>query len=282
MSNALDTGEGIPTIPALNQFLPGTVPTDLAERHRFLNYSRNPATPKHWVKWNWVVDLPFGRGKRFASNSRGVLEKVIGGWQLSGRGSLYSNYFSLPTSVYPNGNSVEIYGYNYPIQDCRSGVCRPGYLWWNGYIPPHLINSVDANGKPNGVMGVPADYKPAGQPVLPWPQNADKSDPMYIHYGTNTVWVTMKDGSQQRTTFNPGRHPWTNQRMPGVWMWGLDTSLYKRINVTEGTYFNLSVMAVNVLNRPGIPNAIAADGVLSTTNSAQEARAILTTLRFTW
>jgi hypothetical protein len=59
-----------------------------------------------------------------------------------------------------------VYGYKYPIQDCRSGNCFPGYLWWNGYIPANRINSVDASGKPNGIMGVPADYKPAQAPLI--------------------------------------------------------------------------------------------------------------------
>jgi hypothetical protein len=43
-------------------------------------------------------------------------------------GSLRSNYFTLPTGTYPTGTTVEIYGYKYPIQDCRSGACYPGYL----------------------------------------------------------------------------------------------------------------------------------------------------------
>ena len=63
--------------------------------------------------------------------------------------------------------AVEIYGDKYPIEDCRSGACFPGYLWWNGYIPANQINSVDRNGKPNGVMGVPANYKPAAAPLIP-------------------------------------------------------------------------------------------------------------------
>jgi len=37
------------------------------------------------------------------------------------------------------------------------------YLWWNGYIPANKINSVDVNGKPNGIMGVPANYKPSAR-----------------------------------------------------------------------------------------------------------------------
>ena len=38
----------------------------------------------HQVNANWIVQLPFGKGKRFAGNSGGVLDAVIGGWELSG------------------------------------------------------------------------------------------------------------------------------------------------------------------------------------------------------
>jgi hypothetical protein len=39
---------------------------------------------------------------------------------------------------------------------------------WNGYIPAYQINSVNATtGKPNGVMGVPANYKPAPGDEVP-------------------------------------------------------------------------------------------------------------------
>jgi hypothetical protein len=38
----------------------------------------------HQVNANWIVDLPFGKGKRFGGNSKGPLDAVIGGWQLSG------------------------------------------------------------------------------------------------------------------------------------------------------------------------------------------------------
>ena len=169
MGNALtaggkeDTGAGA-LLQGTNMFLPGRVPADLEERNRFLNYQRDTTIPKHRVRWNWIADLPFGKGKRLGGNAKGILNQVIGGWQVAGMGSLRSTYFSLPTSVYPNGRDIELYGYKYPVQDCRSGACTPGYLWWNGYIPANQVNSVDASGKPNGVMGVPASYKPAGEP----------------------------------------------------------------------------------------------------------------------
>ncbi len=38
----------------------------------------------HQFNANWIVDLPFGRGRALARNAHGFVEAVIGGWQLSG------------------------------------------------------------------------------------------------------------------------------------------------------------------------------------------------------
>jgi len=38
----------------------------------------------HQMNANWVVELPFGRGKALARNANGFVEAVVGGWQLSG------------------------------------------------------------------------------------------------------------------------------------------------------------------------------------------------------
>jgi hypothetical protein len=107
---------------------------------------------------------------------------------------------------------VEYYGHKYPIQDCRSGSCIPGYLMWNGYIPAHQINSYDAKtGKPNGIMGVPADYQPAAQPLWPYPadyRDRNKTnDPNYGYYGTNTVMVPLANGTAQEIAYG-ALHPW--------------------------------------------------------------------------
>ena len=87
---------------------------------------------------------------------------------MAGLGSLASTYFTLPTDEFPTGAPIQVYGYKYPIQNCTSGTCFPAYLWYNGYIPANRINSVDANGKPNGYEGIPANYKPAVAPLIPY------------------------------------------------------------------------------------------------------------------
>src|SRR4029078_11677585 len=95
-------------------------------------------------------------------------------WQVASTGQIRSNYWNLPSSTndYPTGVPIEVYGTKYKVQDCTAGTCFPAFLYWNGYIPSNRINSVDANGKPNGIMGVPSNYKPAHPPLIPWVQAA--------------------------------------------------------------------------------------------------------------
>ena len=143
------------TVPSMNTYLPGSVPTDFDGLNRFLNYRRDTTAPQQTIRWNWVAELPFGKGKALWGGAHGVTDKLIGGWQIAGTGQWRTNYIALPTSIYPTGTPIEQYGYNYPIQDCRSGICYPGYLYWNGYIPANQINSHDASGRPNGVEGFP-------------------------------------------------------------------------------------------------------------------------------
>jgi hypothetical protein len=274
-------------VNGVNEFLPGAVPADFDARNRFLNYMRDTTVPKHRVSWNWLADLPVGRGKFLAHNAPNVVDKIIGGWQVAGLGSLQSTYFSLPTSSYPNGNPVEIYGYQYPIQDCRSGRCFPGYLWWNGYISPNQINSVDANGRPNGVEGVPANYKPAGAPLIPWgttalPPNAPAGTNLTSFYNTNTVWIPLNNGTIQRTTYNNNLHPWRQQFFPSVRQWGLTASLFKTIPLSERIRMRFNADFFNVLNHPGNPSGVGGDGVLSTRNSGQGARELQLTLRLSF
>src|SRR5206468_3429421 len=82
-----DDTQALDAVSAVNQFLPGTVPTDAKERNRFLNYKRDPNTPKHQLRWNFVYDLPLGTGKKFGGRTTGVVNKVIGGWQIAGLGN---------------------------------------------------------------------------------------------------------------------------------------------------------------------------------------------------
>ena len=202
-----------------------------------------------------------------------------------------STWWSLPTGNWTFPNNLEIYGTKYKIQDCRSGVCYDGWLYYNGYISPNRINSYDSSGKPNGVMGVPANYKPAGAPLIPWgstalPPNAPANTNVSQFWDTNTVWVPLNNGTVQRTTYNDNNHPWrkdgfTSQLIPGVSQWGQDASLFKFMKLTEGVTLRFNVDFFNVFNVPGniLPNAM---GIIETRNSQNAARVMQLSARFAW
>lgn len=271
-----------------SSFLPGWAPNDQQARLQETAYWRDDTLPQHRLNWNWLIDLPVGRGKLLGRDFSGVKEKIFGGWQIAGFGSIRSNRFWLPSNngsssaIWPTGNPVEIYGEKYPIQDCRSSRCIPGYLWWNGYINPNQINSYDANGKPNGVMGVPDSYKPAATPLDPWPLNPSKSDPMYKYYGTNTQFITLKNGTTVTPQFDPGLHSWWTQSMAAPRSWGLDASIYKNVQIKERVILRFSADFFNVLNHPNDPTGAGADGLILTRTSANAARMTQLTMRLNW
>jgi hypothetical protein len=221
------------------------------------------------------------------------LNRLVGGWQVAGMGSLASTYLTLPATMFSTGNKLEVYGYKYPIEDCTSGKCYPGYLWYNGYIPAYRINSKDpTTGKPNGYMGVPADYKPAVAPLWPYPADYNPSAPcagrtgldatVCSYYGGNTSWVQLNNGTTQRTTW-AGLQPLRQQYIPSVRQWGLDASIFKAIPIREQINVRLNADFFNVLNHPGNPNTLGTTGMLATRNSgAPNARTIQLTLRLTW
>ena len=192
------------------------------------------------------------------------------------------------------GEPLRQYGYNYPIQDCRSGTCYPGYLWYNGYIPANQINSTNpTTGRPNGVMGVPADYRPAVTPLIPWgstavPANAPANTNVATYWDTNTVWVPLKDGTVQRIAYNPNLHPWRNQYIPGPRQWNLDASIFKRFRIREGIEMRFTLDAFNVFNHPnnrgvnGAQNNISLGGILDTSTQSNLARQLQLSFRLSW
>lgn len=49
-----------------------------------LNYANSDFDIRHNITSNWLVALPFGRGKKFLSGAGGVADAVLGGWALTG------------------------------------------------------------------------------------------------------------------------------------------------------------------------------------------------------
>ena len=281
MSNSLSTGNVASQGGGFNTyqvdqpeiFLPGTFPQSQEDRLRFYRYQRDTDIPKHRFRFNYLLDLPVGRGKKFAGNIGSKANRLIGGWQIAGYGTTSSRYWSLPTGNWGPISQPEIYGTQYPIQDCRGGTCFPGYLYYNGYIPANRINVA------NGVQGVPQSYKPSSQPINPAPATGTV-DPNFND--TNNVLVPLKNGSNQLVAYDNGLHPWRNQAILGPWLSNMTASLFKTVAITERVSLRLNLDAFNVLNQPGLSLPDSTTGILSLRTSAQGARTMQYTARFSW
>jgi hypothetical protein len=257
-------------------FIPGTVPTDPAQLNRFLNYQRDTGVPKHRTRWNWNYDLPIGKGKLLARNAPGWLDKLVGGWKVSGTGTIVSSWFSLPTNNWGAMTDFEVYGTRYPILDCRGtpaiakssadARCFQGYLYFNGYISQRQINSHNANGIPNGVFGLPADYHAAQAPVNPWPKGGLPTDPGASLWDTNNVNIKLKDGSTVQAAVDTGLHPWRQQYRLGPFNWTADASMLKFFNLKERLRLRMNFDVFNVFNVQGM-NTPGSDGIVTLQNS---------------
>jgi hypothetical protein len=67
---------------ALNEFTFGDAPAN----NRNFRYDRGnqDGIRRHWFVANYAYDLPFGRGQRFLSGAKGLANKFVTGWQLTG------------------------------------------------------------------------------------------------------------------------------------------------------------------------------------------------------
>jgi hypothetical protein len=54
------------------------------------DYGPVAAQPKSIFHWNYVYELPYGRGRRWGSSGPAFLQSILGGWQLSGIGTWQS------------------------------------------------------------------------------------------------------------------------------------------------------------------------------------------------
>jgi len=274
------------TLLPVTSFAPGAVPSDRTERENLLLKRRDTTIPQHSIHWNWVVDLPFGRGKHFGNHIGRLLDAVVGGWQLASLGTWNSNWFTIPTSYYPTGVPIQYYGHKYPVQDCTSGKCIPGYLLWNAYIPAHYINSVDPKtGKPNGIEGVPAGYQPAESPLWPYPANylslSSATDPNYGNYGTNNVYIPLSNGDSQLVSYG-ALHPYNNQFVLSTNIWSFDTSIGKNFQLRENTRLRLQLDTFNTLNVPGNSASPGNYGIAYTNTNVNTARQLQLSAHLYW
>ncbi len=72
-------------------------------RDRRLNYAKSDFDRRHALQATYTVELPFGKGRRFASDIPWGLDWIIGGWQVAGTFNLASGR---PFTVLSSANTI--------------------------------------------------------------------------------------------------------------------------------------------------------------------------------
>ena len=265
--------------PAQN-FAKGAIPAGMdvgsqlepsREFNRWQNYRADTAIPLHRLTFNGVVDVPLGKGRKFLGNSNKFVNALVGGYQMAFVGTMVSQAFQVTNTNFGEYNPITLYKNGAPVKDCRSGVCRSAYLWFNGYVPPNLVNT------PNGVQGIPSDYKPYLAPI--------NNTPGTTNFLNNNVTQTLSNGQQVLTGFSPGPagvNPYNSGVLQGPKNFQADISLYKEVAFKERYRLRFNVDAFNALNIQGLTNPNATDGIQQLQSSYWRPRQIQFTGRFTF
>lgn len=258
--------------PVVAPHLPPARPAGVASYYlyhdllRYEDYNVDTAIPMHHIAFNGIVDLPFGKGKRYLGNANRLVNELVGGFQLAGDGNIASQAFAVNGGYWGPTNPLHVYKHGMPITDCRSGVCRKEYEWFNGYIAPTAISgNACAQGMTNVVSGLSSSWAPALQPV-----DTICSAPVGgktqtdAHFGSEDVYVNLPGNpTPQLVGYNPGptgANPYSHTVLAGPFNWTADASLFKIFPITERFKLQFNMDAFNVFNVQGYNNPNTTDG----------------------
>ena len=255
------------TVSPFADFLPGFGPGKPSnvpsygmthDLNRFENYKVDTAIPKHHINFNAVYELPVGRGKRFLGNANSFLNEAVGGFQIAGSGQVVSQDFTITNSNWGPTAPLKIYKHGAPITDCRSGVCHPSFLWFNGYIAPTANANTGCTSK--CVSGLPADYVPYQTPIDNTPGTAN-----YGGSNANNVTVQLANGSTTSVAYSPGpgTNPFSKTVLNGPFNYIAAVSLFKVFPIKESVNLRFTWDIFNVLNDQGYLNPNGTDGTES-------------------
>jgi hypothetical protein len=103
-AKSLDTRSFDPTLTVVgtgNASTAGSTPFDINNRR--LNYAPSDFDRRHSLQGSWVVELPFGKGKRFFNSASGAMDRIVGGWEITGFGRITSGR---PFTVWAGTNTI--------------------------------------------------------------------------------------------------------------------------------------------------------------------------------
>jgi len=230
-----------------------------------LVYLNSTEIPPHHIRFNGVVDLPFGRGKKIAGNASGVLNHVIGGWQVATIGDWRGgSWRSVSASRFQAGDprlsagqrlEMDIFG-------------RHQRLWFKGDFDPTQATNV--KGGDLSAL-VPADR--SQRTVRPFGPDCSGS------FDNNLLAVTLADNScfdaSTSDFFNPGKRAY----LIGPGAWNTDISVFKNFKIREVVNLRFTADFFNAFNHPNDIDPNSTSGLQDLNQQANDPRIIQFSLR---
>lgn len=260
-NGAINSTSGVGQVPENIQIL-GAPNLSYEERQRLIYYN-STQVPAQRVRWNAIWDLPFGKGRKLGGNATGLLNHLIGGWQLATLGEWRSgNWLSVGTGGYLFGDPT--------LSDDQRLLLtfnnRPQRLWFRGDFDPTRATNIDQQKLQALVPANRADrvFRPAGP-------NFDNRIPMTLRNGTvRATTITDNVNWNARAFF----------RGPGAW--NADASLFKNFSLTERVGLRFTADFFNVLNHPLDVNPNATTGLQDLSVQPNDPRIIQFSLRLSF
>ncbi len=196
----------------------------------------SPNSFPHSLVFNYLVELPFGKGQRFL-NRGGLVDRLVGGFQVSAIHRYRSNVALVPLVGGAQREFLDLVGYGNNLRPNVTG--QPFYIE-DTPIPAGNLASTSFRYVNPMAFTRPPEYR-TGAPAFSLDNNSTVS-PAYAAYYANP---TRFFGNAAPTYNNLRARPFYNE----------DFSILKKTRVTEATYFEIRAEFFNLFNRGrfGVP-----------------------------
>ncbi|PYV37159.1 MAG: hypothetical protein DMG06_28825, partial [Acidobacteria bacterium] len=227
-------------------------------------YFNSTAIPAHRIRYNGIVDLPFGRGKKLGGNVPAALDHVIGGWQIATIGDWRGGQWS---SV---GGSRFVFGDPRLSPDQRLEMDIFGTrqrLWFRGDFDPTQATNV-TGGNLQDLVAV----DPTQRVVRRLGPNANNQLPQQLADGS------IRNTSVGSDLFNPSPRGF----IIGPGAWNVDLSFFKNFQIRESVKARFTADFFNFFNHPNdvAPNNVT--GLQRLDRQSNDPRIIQFSLRVDW
>ncbi|MET0649289.1 MAG: hypothetical protein ABW208_21985, partial [Pyrinomonadaceae bacterium] len=185
--------------------------------------SVSPSIPPHSLVFNYILEMPFGKGKRFL-NHGGFVDRLVGGFQVTA-----IHRYRSGSALVPRIEGGQ-----------REFLQRVGYL---GNLRPNVVSNDFYTDNPSGGVDVrvlnaaafsrPLDFRNAPAISL---DNGATINPAYVNFYNNPL-VFFGNAAPSYSGLRAG--PFMTE----------DLSVMKKTRLTETTFFELRFEFFNLLNR---------------------------------